>query len=120
MVADICAHVNPLPLFGIFYVAPLPFMGQMLPRTIAPPMLRVVQVLGSTRDTAVVGRAKTDFVNGLVAGPVGRIADAKKAGKFIRHITFLRLEGANHFVSIWLPSRRQGSDVDSFDAGPLG
>ena len=33
----------------------------------------------------------------------GELADAKKAGKAIRHITFLRLERANHFVSIWLP-----------------
>ncbi|KAI0739135.1 alpha/beta-hydrolase [Daedaleopsis nitida] len=78
-VADICAHVNPLPISGIVYIAPLPFLGPMLPHTVTTRMLGITQTLSTARDAGGSGRAKTEFVNGLLAGATGRIPDATKA-----------------------------------------
>ena len=61
------------------FVAPLPFLGAAMTYGVAPPLVDVVQTLGAARDAAVLGRAKTAFVDALVASPARRIPDATKA-----------------------------------------
>ena len=81
VVADICAHATPSPppVAGVVFVAPLPFLGAAMTYGVAPPLVDVVQTLGAARDAAVLGRAKTAFVDALVASPARRIPDATKA-----------------------------------------
>ncbi|KAM5536148.1 hypothetical protein V8D89_010247 [Ganoderma adspersum] len=79
VVADICAHASPPPVAGVVFVAPLPFLGAAMTYAVTPPLVSVVQTLGVTRDAAALGRAKTAFVDALVAGPARRIPDATKA-----------------------------------------
>ncbi|RPD75403.1 alpha/beta-hydrolase [Lentinus tigrinus ALCF2SS1-7] len=86
VVADICAHINPPPIAGIVYIAPLPFLGPTMTQLITPRMLGIAQTLITTHDTATSGRAKTDFVNGVVAGSACRVPDTMKAAWLGRSI----------------------------------
>ncbi|RDX40773.1 alpha/beta-hydrolase [Lentinus brumalis] len=87
VVADICTHINPLPVAGIVYIAPLLFLGPTVTQFITPRMLGIAQTLTTTHDTATSGRAKTEFVNGLVAGSAPRIPDSIKAAWLGRSIS---------------------------------
>ena len=79
VVADICAHASPPPISGVVFVAPLPFLGTAMTYGLTPPMVDVVQALGTSKDAGALGRAKTAFVDALFAGPARRIPDSTKA-----------------------------------------
>ncbi|KAI0720798.1 alpha/beta-hydrolase [Cerioporus squamosus] len=87
VVADICAHINPPPIAGIVYIAPLLYLGPTVAQFVTPRMLGIAQTLATTNDTATSGRAKTDFVNGLVAGSAPRIPDTIKASWLGRSVS---------------------------------
>ncbi len=85
--ADICAHVTPLTIAGIVYMAPLPFLGPMMTHTVTPRMFGITQTLSSARDAATSGRAKTDFVNGLLASSASQIPHTTKAAWLGRSVS---------------------------------
>ncbi|EJF57802.1 alpha/beta-hydrolase [Dichomitus squalens LYAD-421 SS1] len=87
VVADICAHVSPPPIAGVVFVSPLPFLGTTMTQTATPRMVQVVQTLGTSRDAVELGRAKTEFVDGLFSGPARRIPDTTKAAWLGRSIS---------------------------------
>ena len=86
-VTDICAHVTPLTIAGIVYIAPLPFLGPMMAPLVTPRMLGIAQTLSTARDAATSGRAKTEFVNGVLAGAASRVPDTIKAAWLGRSIS---------------------------------
>ena len=61
-------------------------------------MVQVMQTLSASRDPVELGRAKTDFVDGLFAGPARRIPDAIKAAWLGRSIS-QDPESTNHALS---------------------
>ena len=54
---------------------------------VTPRTLGIAQTLSLTQDAAASGRAKTDFVNGLVTGSACRIPDTTKAAWLGRSIS---------------------------------
>ena len=70
VLADVAAHMDPLPISGVIYLAALPYVdAEMVAQIATPRVLGYLDALSKTDDALVVGRAKVDFTESLFLNP---------------------------------------------------
>jgi pimeloyl-ACP methyl ester carboxylesterase len=65
--ADICAHITPLPIRGVIWLAPLPWIGEILPIVATPEVLAIIPGLVSPDNTDHAFETRLTFCRQLVS-----------------------------------------------------
>ncbi|KAH7922204.1 alpha/beta-hydrolase [Leucogyrophana mollusca] len=78
VVADICAHVHPLPISGVVYVSALPHLGDILQAIGTPAVFAMLPGLLS-EDADVSRQTRKAFVESMFSNPENVPADLKQS-----------------------------------------
>ncbi|KAJ3554410.1 hypothetical protein NM688_g3129 [Phlebia brevispora] len=69
VLADACAHLDPLPVSGTVFLAALPYVGPIMGRVGTPTVLGFLPGLTSLDDPVLTDRTRFDFVESVFADP---------------------------------------------------